>query len=327
MPSRSFRIPTRAGSAHYVISYAGQVWQMVLEKDIAWHAGNWDYNTRSIGIEHEGYAYTPGLYTVPEYRESAKLAGSICSRWGVPMDRKHVIGHYQVPDPDHPGLFGGSDHHTDPGPYWNWSYYLSARPVLRQSSAEPAPHGARSLPTFSGDGTASVRWQAARTCHNPIDSYTVVAQPGGMRVVMPGTATSAPFAGLTNGVDYSFTVTANNSDGQDSLASNAVTPGPPLLWCATLSVQPGSPQSAGVAVRFTAASSVCANPQYQFSVQDSKGNWVIQKLVRQQHLTWDSYLGTPPVRTAFEFGRTMRRGNPDQPEASTTCRLRSARSR
>ena len=29
---------------------------MVAEQDIAWHAGNWDYNTRAIGIEHEGYA-------------------------------------------------------------------------------------------------------------------------------------------------------------------------------------------------------------------------------------------------------------------------------
>src|SRR5438094_5673111 len=97
---------------------------MVLEKDVAWHAGNWDYNTRAIGIEHAGYA-SQNLYTYPEYDNSAMLSASICSRYGVPMDRTHVIGHYQVPDPDHPGQYGGSDHHTDPGPNWNWTYYMS----------------------------------------------------------------------------------------------------------------------------------------------------------------------------------------------------------
>ena len=34
--------PTRAGSAHYVVSDQGDVTQMVAEKDVAWHAGNWD---------------------------------------------------------------------------------------------------------------------------------------------------------------------------------------------------------------------------------------------------------------------------------------------
>ncbi len=47
----TFQDPARAGSAHYVIGAQGQVAQMVQEHDIAWHAGNWDYNTRSIGIE------------------------------------------------------------------------------------------------------------------------------------------------------------------------------------------------------------------------------------------------------------------------------------
>ena len=309
---RVFQDPNRHGSAQYVVSYHGNVTQMVAEQNIAWHAGNWDYNTRSIGIEHEGYAYTPGLYTVPEYRESAKLAGSICSRWGVPMDRKHVIGHYQVPDPDHPGLFGGSDHHTDPGPYWNWTYYMTLARYYANSLPSP-PHMVLDATAYSGDRSATVRWLPARTCHNPIDSYTVVAQPGGMRVVMPGTATSAPFAGLTNGVDYSFTVTAQNSDGEDSLTSNTVAPGPSCVG-ASLTVSPSSPQSAGVAVRFTAASSVCANPQYQFSVQDSKGNWVIQQPFGGNSWSWDSYryaAGTHNIRVVANHATA----DPSLPEA------------
>jgi len=282
----AFQDPKRLGSAHYVISYHGAVTQMVAEKDIAWHAGNWDYNTRSIGIEHEGYA-AKNLYTTPEYRTSAELAGSICSRWGVPMDRAHIIGHYQVPDPDHPGLFGGSDHHTDPGPYWNWTYYISLAQYYASLLPSP-PHMALAATAYSGDGTASVQWLPARSCHNPIDTYDVVAQPGGMQVTVPGTATSASFTGLTNGVNYTFTVTAHNSDGQDSVTSNGVTPGP-ACSAAVLTAGPASPQPTGSAILFTATSSVCSNPEYQFSVQDSKGNWVIQQPFGGNSWSWDSY--------------------------------------
>src|SRR5262249_40132467 len=134
-----FQNPAWKASAHYVVSNSGQVTQMVAEKDIAWHAGNWDYNTRSIGIEHEGYAYTPYTYTTAEYKASAHLIASICSRWGVPLDRNHVIGPYQVPDPNHPGQFGGESHHGDPGPYWNWTNYMSLARTYAQSLPSP-PH-------------------------------------------------------------------------------------------------------------------------------------------------------------------------------------------
>ena len=74
-----FQRPDFAASAHYVIGYDGSITQMVREHDIAWHAGNWDYNTRAIGIEHAGFA-SQNLYTTAEYNASAALAASICSR-------------------------------------------------------------------------------------------------------------------------------------------------------------------------------------------------------------------------------------------------------
>jgi len=310
----AFQNPSRHGSANYVISYHGQVTQMVSEKDIAWHAGNWDYNTRAIGIEHEGYA-SKNLYTIPEYRASAELAGSICSRWGVPMDRAHIIGHSQVPDPNHPGLFGGTDHHTDPGPYWNWTLYIRMAQYYANLLPSP-PHMVLSATAYSGDGTATVQWPAARTCHNPINSYVVVAQPGGMQVTVPGTATSASFTGLTNGVNYTFTVTAHNSDGQDSVSSNSVTPGPACSG-ATLTASPASPQSAGGAVTFTATSSACPNPQYQFTVQSSNGTWVVQQPFGSDSWTWDSYtFGAGVHRIGLWANHAT--ANPAQAESSTT---------
>ncbi|MET7692955.1 peptidoglycan recognition family protein [Streptomyces sp. NPDC005483] len=111
-----FRNPAKAVSAHYVVRSAdGHVAQCVREADVAWHAGNWDYNTRSIGIEHEGWVDKPAYFTEALYQESAKLTAGICERYGIPRDRSHIIGHYEVPGTDH----------TDPGPYWDWERYLS----------------------------------------------------------------------------------------------------------------------------------------------------------------------------------------------------------
>lgn len=51
-----FAAPGRGSSgtsAHFVIARTGEVTQIVPLNNIAWHAGNWDENVKSIGIEHE----------------------------------------------------------------------------------------------------------------------------------------------------------------------------------------------------------------------------------------------------------------------------------
>ncbi|MEV5952160.1 peptidoglycan recognition family protein [Streptomyces sp. NPDC051987] len=111
----TFQNPRARVSAHYLVRSAdGHVAQCVRETDIAWHAGNWDFNTRSIGIEHEGWVDRPEYFTDALYTESARLTASICDRYGIPKDRDHVIGHVEVPGTDH----------TDPGRHWDWVRYL-----------------------------------------------------------------------------------------------------------------------------------------------------------------------------------------------------------
>ncbi|MFG3705826.1 N-acetylmuramoyl-L-alanine amidase [Micromonospora sp. NPDC047670] len=110
-----FQNPAAKASAHYTFrSSDGAVTQSVREKDIAWHAGNWTYNTQSIGIEHEGYVDNAAWFTDAMYRASAALTRSLADRYGIPSDRAHIIGHNEVPGATH----------TDPGPHWNWTYYL-----------------------------------------------------------------------------------------------------------------------------------------------------------------------------------------------------------
>ncbi len=90
-----FEKPRSNVSAHYVVNRNGKVAQCVRNEDIAWHAGDWSYNRRSIGIEHAGYASEPK--TARQYRSSARLSAYLSRRFGIPVDRRHVIGHRDVP--------------------------------------------------------------------------------------------------------------------------------------------------------------------------------------------------------------------------------------
>ena len=112
------------GSAHFIVGRGGKIVQIVHRSDIAWHAGNPAVNRESIGIEHEGITDDPAGFTTAEYRASARLTAWIARSALLPIDRTHIIGHSEVPDPHHPGLYGGYSHHTDPGSHWNWSLYL-----------------------------------------------------------------------------------------------------------------------------------------------------------------------------------------------------------
>src|SRR3954452_298509 len=118
------RDPRAHASVNFVVARDGDVAKLVPLHDIAWHAGNWAYNLRSVGIENEGYTASPAGFTVPEYRATARLAAVIARRSLIPIDRRHIIGHYQVPDPNDPLQGGGIDNHTDPGPYWRWPYFM-----------------------------------------------------------------------------------------------------------------------------------------------------------------------------------------------------------
>ncbi|HXB41295.1 MAG TPA: N-acetylmuramoyl-L-alanine amidase [Bacteroidia bacterium] len=120
-------------SAHYCIrSSDGQITQMVLEANRAWHVGS--ENNYTIGIEHEGYANQTGWYTVNMYTQSALLTAHICTTYninpkrtlyqpwgnttyyaqsGIPGACTKIKGHMHYPNQTH----------TDPGPNWDWDYY------------------------------------------------------------------------------------------------------------------------------------------------------------------------------------------------------------
>jgi N-acetyl-anhydromuramyl-L-alanine amidase AmpD len=129
-------------SVHYIVSADGKrVGQFRHETDTTWHAGNFEYNKHSIGIEHVGFASNTSGYSVGEYQTSVELVRSIRNRWKVPLNRTHIIGHYQIPDGtviaessppctaqldtcETSANYGGAANHRDPGYHWDWCQYM-----------------------------------------------------------------------------------------------------------------------------------------------------------------------------------------------------------
>ena len=147
--------PTYVSWNYTIRSTDGLIAQHVKAKDVAWHAGNWDINARSVGIEHEGFLTSPDAwYTEAMYRSSARLVKYLSRSYGIPLDRQHILGHDNVPGPTAatvPGM------HTDPGPYWDWRHYfqLLGHPFKRTGGKHSSlvtilPDYAANQPVYTG---------------------------------------------------------------------------------------------------------------------------------------------------------------------------------
>jgi len=147
--------PTYLGWHYTVRSSDGHIDQHIQTKDVGWHAGNWDVNARSIGIEHEGFAAAQGSwYTEAMYEASAKLVRYLATRLGIPLDRQHILGHDNVPGITPANVAGM---HWDPGPYWDWAHYfdLLKAPFHSTGTAHSGlvtinPDYATNTPAFTG---------------------------------------------------------------------------------------------------------------------------------------------------------------------------------
>ena len=95
-----FQDKTSKVSAHYGIS-GSRVWQWVKEENVAYHSDNYAVNQKSLGIEHSATPDRPA--SEETYQTSAKLIRDICLRYGIPIDREHIIKHSQVKPTQCPG--------------------------------------------------------------------------------------------------------------------------------------------------------------------------------------------------------------------------------
>jgi hypothetical protein len=136
----------------------GHIAQHVKAKDVAWHAGNWYVNAKSVGLEHEGFAAQGTWFTEAMYRSSAKLVRYLAARFRIPLDRQHILGHDNVPGTI-PSTVKGM--HWDPGPYWDWSHYFDLLQAPFRTTGTPQtglvtvrPNYATNTLPFTGCQTA-----------------------------------------------------------------------------------------------------------------------------------------------------------------------------
>lgn len=101
-----FATPVSKVSSNYGIGLKGEIVRYVKEEDTAWAQGrvknptfklykpNVNPNLYCISLEHEGHdlSYAP----LEQLKASAQLIKEICTRWNIPIDRDHIIGHYQI---------------------------------------------------------------------------------------------------------------------------------------------------------------------------------------------------------------------------------------
>jgi hypothetical protein len=123
----AFTNPKATASVQYVVSGQNDssdpaVTQFVADKNWTHSVNNWWFNETSIGLEHIGFAAAPaGYFTQHLYQRSADLVGWIAWKYRIPLDRAHILGHDNIPNSiDNPSV-----QHWDPGPSWDWPYYMA----------------------------------------------------------------------------------------------------------------------------------------------------------------------------------------------------------
>jgi hypothetical protein len=133
----TFQNPAAQVSANYVIrSSDGAVTEMVRPRNVSWGAGDWYVNMHAINIENEGFAAQGSTwYTKALYSSCAALVRYLAARYGIPLDRQHILGHEDVPGPTD---FYTSIQHWDPGPFWNWNHFMA----LVHGVSDPAEQAA-----------------------------------------------------------------------------------------------------------------------------------------------------------------------------------------
>jgi len=114
-------------SAHYIVSQEGVIYQLVDEKNVAWHAGRsyWrgedGLNTNSVGIEF----HSPDPFKVGFTKEQVKAGTALCNE----IIKRHkikpenIVGHSDVGYDEKTGRL---DRKQDPSHLFDWKSFAKA---------------------------------------------------------------------------------------------------------------------------------------------------------------------------------------------------------
>lgn len=155
----AFTNPQATSAVQYLVSGQSDssdpaVTQFVADKDWSRSVNNWFFNQHSIGVEHVGFAVAPaGYFTRELYERSANLVGWTVWKYGIPLDRAHILGHDNIPNSvDNPTV-----QHWDPGPSWDWPYYMHLVRAAYERWSHNAPPPPAEIPGRDTKPDGSIR--------------------------------------------------------------------------------------------------------------------------------------------------------------------------
>lgn len=130
---------TREASAHYQVQSDGRIGQLVWDKDTAWHAGDFNANATSIGIEHADCQTRPWMISAACLENGAHLVAALCKYYklGRPTWMKNVFPHSHFSATECPASIAGSQ---------NAAYMKRAQEwydAMMKGSSKPAPKPAK----------------------------------------------------------------------------------------------------------------------------------------------------------------------------------------
>lgn len=131
---------TRQASAHYQVQSGGIIGQLVWDGDTAWHAGNWEANLTSIGIEHADVSSSPWRISQACLENGAHLVAALCVYYklGRPEWGKNVYGHSHFSPTECPASIAGNQRAAYMARAGFWYDQMSGNRPAASKPAAPA---------------------------------------------------------------------------------------------------------------------------------------------------------------------------------------------
>lgn len=142
---------TRQASAHYQVDSNGVISQHVWDSDTAWHAGNWDANTTSIGIEHADISTNPWRISDACLDNGAHLTAAVCKAYGLgrPAYGRNVFYHKDFSATECPASIAGSQRDAYMRRAQEWYDKMTGNKPAASAPAKPSMPAKKSVETVT----------------------------------------------------------------------------------------------------------------------------------------------------------------------------------
>ena len=139
-----FKDPASRVSAHFGIGQDGRIWQWVALEDTAYHAGDWDNNLLSIGIEHEAHPTLPP--SVALYKASAWLHRHLAEQYHITLSERTVLEHRSIRPTQCPGT-------------------VDIKRIVKEATTVPPIPQQNTPPEYAGQSAAYLQLAVGQVAH------------------------------------------------------------------------------------------------------------------------------------------------------------------